>query len=242
MTNTVSAPVFNAVDTALLRRIAATAAAMAAAKLPACWIDEDFVEHGHWSSLEGLLREEVLKRRLSDAEITCLSLSRNFGPTPALPDELTAKISRKLFPKGNNTGGWFGWQELADAIGRMADPKSFQEEFRYPCASEYVHAIAHAIASEDTKVKKLEAALKEFAEMMTGAMFACDGRQQDEMKGERSKAFHQAYLRAKEAAKAALEEVLSRLDAGEEFGRYNGGAAREVWKITRNRLSSTKAC
>jgi len=77
-------------------------------------------ESGHWS---GTLKEikESLGRELTEPEVTVLSISRNFGPMPLLKDTEIQQISQFLFPKGNGSGQWYQWYQLAEKLQELLD-------------------------------------------------------------------------------------------------------------------------
>jgi len=85
---------------------------------PCCWGDEDEQPDGHWSGTLGEMKEE-LGRELSDLEITCLSLTRNWGPTPALDDEEAVLVLEHLWPEGNAVGSWMDWIEMGEKMAEL---------------------------------------------------------------------------------------------------------------------------
>ncbi len=70
---------------------------------------DDGGESNHWSATMGAMKED-LGRGLTDEEITVLSLSRCYGPTPSLQDHA---LMGQLWPSGNPKGQRMGWATLA---------------------------------------------------------------------------------------------------------------------------------
>lgn len=108
--------------TAPLTPIAALAAAIVGlvkSNAPACcWVESDILGGGqsaHWGGTLDAVREH-LGRRLTEAELTALSLSRAYGPTPLLNDNTARSLIDWLFPDGNGRGEWYEWDELARKI------------------------------------------------------------------------------------------------------------------------------
>ena len=69
----------------------------------------------HWSGTKASI-EAFLWRDMTDDEITILSLSRAYGPTPSLTDDEVVSIMDKLFPKGNPYGIVYEWEELLNEL------------------------------------------------------------------------------------------------------------------------------
>ena len=69
---------------------------------------------GHWSETKKCMERE-LHRSLTDAEITCLSLTRYFGPTPCLSDQERLVLFAHV---GQPTWEWMGWNELGARLKR----------------------------------------------------------------------------------------------------------------------------
>lgn len=57
-----------------------------------------------WNNFSGALEELKEKMSVGPAEVTLLSLSKGFGPTPLLDDTLAKEAMKKLWPTGNKTG------------------------------------------------------------------------------------------------------------------------------------------
>jgi hypothetical protein len=70
---------------------------------------------GHWSGTKDDM-ERSIGRKLDPIEVTILSLSRRYGPTPLLNNEESAELLSTIWPEGNNTGNWLGWSELLEVI------------------------------------------------------------------------------------------------------------------------------
>lgn len=70
---------------------------------------------GHWTALLDEVKG-LFERPLTGEEITILSLSRDFGPTPALENEEAQELFQFLFSDRNSTGIWYEWDELGEAL------------------------------------------------------------------------------------------------------------------------------
>ena len=81
-----------------------------------CWTDDMTEETGHWSGTLAVMKYE-LGRSLTDAEVTCLSLGRAFGPCPNLEDN---KLMDAIWPNGNGCGSWYEWHDLAEMISKVS--------------------------------------------------------------------------------------------------------------------------
>lgn len=73
------------------------------------------IETNHWSATLDVVKEQ-LGRRLTDEELTVLSLSRSFGPTPFLTDAETVAITAALWPEGNGAGNRYSWCDLSAVL------------------------------------------------------------------------------------------------------------------------------
>jgi hypothetical protein len=81
-----------------------------------CLSDDGEQVSGHWSGTKEAM-EEFLGRYLTDDEVTCLSLTRCFGPTPTITDDEALAIIGQVWPNGNNNGNdWMSWEELLNTI------------------------------------------------------------------------------------------------------------------------------
>lgn len=83
----------------------------------------DCTEYGdnNWSSTKEEM-ELYLGRDLIDEEITLLSLSRAFGPTPSFSDDDDARtVTRRLWPKGNEHGLRYDWEQLTEELVAFRD-------------------------------------------------------------------------------------------------------------------------
>jgi len=115
---------------AVLPRLVACAAHLAARNCPSCcWDDQG--PSGHWSStldaMEGvrgvLARMCGAKNVITGEAVTCLSLSRAYGPTPTLSPRARRYLEFVLFPAGNPCGRWYTWEGLERALrGILEDP------------------------------------------------------------------------------------------------------------------------
>ena len=76
----------------------------------------------HWSgTLEEIKQEwpcyfDKAGRCNNDELISCLSLSRAFGPVPSLTDEEARQVIGELWPAGNPCGLYMPWGRLADKL------------------------------------------------------------------------------------------------------------------------------
>lgn len=80
-----------------------------------CMSDDGTQVTGHWSGTKEDM-EIALGRALSKEEVTCLSLSRCFGPTPSLTSEEAKDLFSRVWPEGNASGSWLTWEELAEVL------------------------------------------------------------------------------------------------------------------------------
>lgn len=80
-----------------------------------CMSDDDCQVTGHWGGTKDVM-EENLGRYLTKAEITCLSLTRCFGPTPTITDDEALAIIGQVWPNGNSNGSWLTWKELINTM------------------------------------------------------------------------------------------------------------------------------
>ena len=77
-------------------------------------------EDSHWSETKEEM-ELYLLRDLNDEEITLLSLSRAFGPTPLLTETMAAETIRRLWPNGNPEGLRYDWDQLVEELIAFRD-------------------------------------------------------------------------------------------------------------------------
>jgi hypothetical protein len=75
---------------------------------------EDYYTSNHWNQTLDEIKEFHLE--ITDEIITCLSLSRFYGPTPSLTGTESDKVFIFLWPNGNPKGSWFTWSELSDSL------------------------------------------------------------------------------------------------------------------------------
>lgn len=79
----------------------------------------------HWHSTLDAMRQHYVQftglraSRLSDINITLLSIGRAYGPTPLLTAEETTLIFRHLFPVGNHHGVAYEWRKLAERLAEL---------------------------------------------------------------------------------------------------------------------------
>jgi len=103
---------------------------------------DEFAEKnsGHWSTVAACLREHF-GRELTPEEVTLLSLSRDFGPTPCLDTESRQSLFNVLWPQGNPPGAYHTWEEMKELLptdkqlGHMRD-NSFNRVMAFEWAEE----------------------------------------------------------------------------------------------------------
>jgi hypothetical protein len=87
-------------------------------QMPESILTTDGKISGHWSETKEKM-EDSNWTKLNPIEVTILSLSRNFGPTPLLNYEERMELFSTIWPVGNNNGNdWLGWVELMEVILR----------------------------------------------------------------------------------------------------------------------------
>ena len=79
--------------------------------IPCYCLDKDGKECNHWSGTKEDM-EVCLGRGLYDEEVTLLSLSRCFGPSPVLSDEEWKVLLEWLWPDGNRFGLRKEWRDI----------------------------------------------------------------------------------------------------------------------------------
>ena len=82
---------------------------------------EDVYQSFHWSETLSMIKEFNID--ITNEIITCLSLSRFFGPTPCLTEIESNKLWNFLWPNGNPKGCWFTWGELAESLTEYKNSK-----------------------------------------------------------------------------------------------------------------------
>lgn len=93
---------------------------LAEQNFPECvWCESSDRPSGHWSDTLDAMQAHDL-RRLTEYELTCLSLSRAYGPVPVLTDSEASALVAALWPQGNATGQWLSWESLSDRLWHMA--------------------------------------------------------------------------------------------------------------------------
>lgn len=103
-----------------IERLIDTATSLAAANISGWDLDDNGNETNHWGASAEQMRRE-LDRFLTPEEITCLSLSRNYGRTPAITDShLLDHLLTNLWPEGNHSGLRFDWKDLAERLADIA--------------------------------------------------------------------------------------------------------------------------
>ena len=83
----------------------------------ACYIEG----HGESFDWTGTLHQmqEDLGRKCTQGEVTALSLSRNFGPVPAIPDNDQEEVLFQCWPRGNPRGWRHSWGDLAAKLAGL---------------------------------------------------------------------------------------------------------------------------
>jgi hypothetical protein len=74
----------------------------------------------HWTKTQEAMQVS-LGRRMTDEEVTCLSLTRRYGPMPALSEDIRAHVCAYLFQTeqanyGLACGGSIGWKSLDERL------------------------------------------------------------------------------------------------------------------------------
>ena len=101
----------------ILANLVVTAQRLADDNIPSCDWDDNDRENNHWTATK-VEMECCLGRSLNDEEITLLSLSRAFGPTPSFPD---TQVIQRLWPNGNPQGLRYDWDQLAEELVTFCD-------------------------------------------------------------------------------------------------------------------------
>ena len=101
----------------ILATLVLTARRLAELGVPGSGPDED----NNWSSTKEEM-ELYLGRDLNDKEITLLSLSRAFEPTPLFSDISDGQIvTRRIWPQGNGQGLRYAWDQLVEELIKFRD-------------------------------------------------------------------------------------------------------------------------
>lgn len=95
--------------------LARVALELADRDIAGCIYDEMLREDNHWSGTAAEMADQ-LGRPLTAEETTVLSLSRAFGPLPALTEAEGRTLITRLWPKGNDAGLRYPWAELSAAL------------------------------------------------------------------------------------------------------------------------------
>lgn len=80
-----------------------------------CMSDDGTQESNHWAGTMCAM-EKHLERKLTADEVTCLSLSRGYGPTPSLGQADRFMLMEHLWPGPNSTGMRYEWDYLANQL------------------------------------------------------------------------------------------------------------------------------
>lgn len=83
---------------------------------------------GNWTATV-LAARNHLGRRLTDAEITLLSLSRGWGPLPWFSGEWRHPLVLEIWPSPNHLGGWLEWEDLGYILQYMLEKEQFEESW-----------------------------------------------------------------------------------------------------------------
>jgi len=90
---------------------------------PSCVLDRFENDNPHWSRTRECLKL-YLGRELTNMEITLLSLTREYGPYPALNEEDVEELQRAFFPNGAERGEYISWEESVDLIDGLLEHSS----------------------------------------------------------------------------------------------------------------------
>jgi hypothetical protein len=101
---------------------------------------------GHWSGTKEDM-ELSLHRSLTNKEVTCLSLSRHYGPTPCLSD----KERLVLFAHVGQPREWIEWGELANRLKRP-----FKEALPEFLSRQAAEVVCRRYPNTNYKVEKAE--------------------------------------------------------------------------------------
>jgi hypothetical protein len=97
------------------------ALAAQSAQVPEMGLDDAGNPTPHWSATLDAIKAEWpcyfdAGRCTNELLVTCLSLSRCFGPTPFLDDETAKAVLDALWPEGNPCGLYLEWDQLAERL------------------------------------------------------------------------------------------------------------------------------
>lgn len=100
-----------------LQKLVVVADQLNAAGIPSCCYEDDGVrESAHWhGTLDNM--KAALGRNLTEEEITLLSLSRAYGPSPAVADVAARAVIDSLFHDG--TGRYYTWAYMKQHISKI---------------------------------------------------------------------------------------------------------------------------
>ena len=88
---------------------------LAAGNVPDHGWDDNGEPTNHWSATLDTMVEH-LGRKLTEAEVTLLSLSRAWGPMPAIDMAERQEVLEAIWPHGNSCGLRMSWEDLRDAL------------------------------------------------------------------------------------------------------------------------------
>jgi len=88
--------------------------------------DETPVPTGHWTATAQNMAAR-LKRRLTEAEVTLLSLSRGWGPLPWFGDNWRNPIVIEIWSSPNHSGDWLEWEEMGEILEYLLERELFEE-------------------------------------------------------------------------------------------------------------------
>lgn len=103
---------------AVLANLARVAQRLADDEIPTCDWDDDDREDNNWTATKAEM-ELCLGRSLNDEEVTLLSLSRAFGPTPSFNNGVDP--TSRLWPNGNPRGLRYDWDQLVEELITFRD-------------------------------------------------------------------------------------------------------------------------
>jgi hypothetical protein len=90
--------------------------------------DETPVPTGHWTATAQNMAAR-LKRRLTEAEVTLLSLSRGWGPLPWFSGEWRHPTVALIWTSPNHSGDWLEWEEMGEILQYLLELEQFEESW-----------------------------------------------------------------------------------------------------------------
>jgi hypothetical protein len=81
---------------------------------------------GNWTATVCAVRDH-LGRRLTDAEVTLVSLTRGWGPLPWFSGEWRHPLILEIWSSPNHLGGWLEWEEMGEILQYLLERELFEE-------------------------------------------------------------------------------------------------------------------